>query len=103
MSKIVDITEKLNFEQKPVIKVKGESITVNNEAMAIIKIMPLLGSNPGPSEVYEICSTLFDKDDFEKISTLHLSFSDFKTLIKEAITMVIGEAQPGEAQIPATT
>ncbi len=41
MAKIVDITDKLNFEEKPQITVKGEIFTVNNEAETILKIIPL--------------------------------------------------------------
>ena len=36
MAKIVDITEKLDFEQKPQIKIKGDTLTVNNEAVTVL-------------------------------------------------------------------
>lgn len=33
MSKIIDITDKLNFEEKPIIKVKDVEIKANNDAV----------------------------------------------------------------------
>lgn len=103
MAKIVDITEKLNFEQKPIIKIKDEELTVNNEATAIIKIMPLFDGEMTASAVYEIFNTLFSEEDCKKITGLQLDFKDLSTLVMTAVSLVAGEAQPGEAQIPATT
>ena len=38
--KVIDITEKLNFAEKPKIIIKDTEITVNNSAVTILKIMP---------------------------------------------------------------
>lgn len=103
MAKVVDITEKLNFEEKPVIKVKGETLTVNNEAVALIEIMPLLDGVVTPTSIHKICGTIFSKEDYKKIEKMQLDIKDFSTLVLEAINLVTGETQPGEAQTPATT
>lgn len=103
MAKIVDITERLNFEQKPQIKIKNEILTVNNEAAAILKIMPLLDmEKPSLASVDKVCRTLFDETDFEKIEKLHLSFEDFATLTTTAISLVTGGSS-GEVVTHATT
>ncbi|MDE7390210.1 MAG: hypothetical protein K2M82_04635 [Lachnospiraceae bacterium] len=103
MAKIIDITEKLNFEQKPQIKIKNEILTVNNEAAAILEIMPLLDTKePTLANVDKICRTLFSEDDFVKIEKLHLSFGDFATLTTTAISLVTGD-NSGEAVTHATT
>ena len=39
--KIVDITEKLNFDENPVLKVKNVTIEVNSDAATVLKIMGL--------------------------------------------------------------
>ena len=36
--KIVDITEKLNFDENPVLKVKDVTIEVNSDAATVLKI-----------------------------------------------------------------
>ena len=38
MSKIIDITDKLNFEEKPIIKVKDVEIKANNDAVTMLII-----------------------------------------------------------------
>ena len=38
--KVIDITEKLNFTEKPKIIIRGTEITVNNSAVTMLKIMP---------------------------------------------------------------
>ena len=42
MAKIIDITDKLNFEQKPQIKIKDTVLTVNDEAVALLEILSLI-------------------------------------------------------------
>lgn len=103
MAKIVDITDKLNFEQKPQIKIKGEVLWVNDEAKAILEIMPLLDTDePNLASIDKICRTLFSEEDFAKIEKLHLNFKDFATLTTTAISLVTGD-NSGEWATPATT
>lgn len=103
MAKIVDITEKLNFEQKPQIKIKGDTLTVNNEAVTVLEIMPLFEKeDPSSEELLRTCRLLFSEGDFDKIKSLNLNFSDFTTLIRTALDLVTGTAE-GEGATRATT
>lgn len=103
MSKIIDITDKLNFEQKPQIKIKDTVITVNDEAVILLEILPKLSSNPTPEDIDKICKSLFEQSEHEKIKALKLNFKDFTTLIELAIEIIVGEEEPGEAVTLATT
>ena len=38
MSKIIDITNKLNFDEKPKLVIKGTEIEVNSDAISFIKM-----------------------------------------------------------------
>ena len=102
MSKIIDITDKLNFEEKPKLIIKGEEITVNDNAAGILRIIPML-DDITPGKVGKICSILFSDEDIEKIERLDLSFKDFSTVIQQAIAAVTGGDDEGEAETPATT
>ncbi len=102
MAKIIDITDKLNFEQKPQMKIKATVITVNDEAVAMLKIMPKMNENITPETIAEICDVLFDKPEIEKIQSLKLNFSGFIKLIEAAIELVAGTSS-GEAVTPGTT
>lgn len=104
MAKIIDITDKLNFEQKPQLKIKGTVIAVNDEAVTLLKILPRLNGNITPETIVEICEALFDKSEIEKIQSLKLNFSDFIKVIEAATELVAGTGtSSGEAVTHATT
>ena len=104
MSKTVDITEKLGFDQKPQIIVRGETLTVNDEAVVILKIMPLADEGSAAS-LLQICPLLFSEEDERKINDMHLNFRDFTTLVKTAIALATGTEDNAEGETPtrATT
>lgn len=109
MSKIIDITNKLNFEEKPIIKIKDVKIKANNDAMTMLKVVALFGENGKGVEVKNILAIydlLFDEENRKKIEALKLSFEDFSTLIMESAQSIINngeEPDEGETATPATT
>ena len=108
MSKIIDITDKLNFEEKPIIKVKDVEIKTNNDAVTMLKVIALFdndGEGMSVKNVLNIYNLLFDEENQQKIDSLKLSFEDFSTLVVEAAQAVINdnEEPEGETTTPATT
>ncbi|MEE0964181.1 MAG: hypothetical protein U0L73_08220 [Ruminococcus bromii] len=105
MSKIIDITNKLNFEEKPKILVKDTEIEVNNDAISFIKAIALFDSENGvsTSDLLSALELLFDEENREKIAKLHLSFADLSTVIKTATELIADNDSEGEIQTPATT
>lgn len=97
----VDITSKLNFEEKPELIIKDEAYKVNNEATAFLRLTPLM-ENPTPEAISKAYELIFDEAEREKLEKLKLSFADFQTVIIEAINLVV-EIDQGEALTPATT
>ncbi len=97
MAKVIDITEKLNFEQPPVLKIKDTELVVNDDAATMLKIMGILsGKEAGPKEIMEIYAYIFSEKDREKIESMKLSFDDFTTVINEAVNLIAGDSTPGE-------
>lgn len=105
MSKIIDITNKLNFEEKPKILVKGTEIEVNNDAISFIKAIALFDreNDISSSDILSALELLFDEENREKIAKLHLSFADLSTVIKTATELIADNDSEGEIQTPATT
>ena len=108
MSKIIDITDKLNFEEKPIIKVKDVEIKANNDAVTMLKVIALFdndGKGMSVKNVLDIYNLLFDEENQQKIDSLKLSFEDFSTLVVNAAQAIInnGEEVEGETTTPATT
>lgn len=105
MSKIIDITNKLNFDEKPKLVIKGTEIEVNNDAISFIKAIALFDSESGisSSDILSALELLFDEENREKIAKLHLSFADLSTVIKTGTELIADNDSEGEIQTPATT
>ena len=102
MSKIIDITDKLKFEEKPKFMVKGVEFEANNDAITIIKVTALLEDEGDLLKAYDL---LFDKENQEIVESLKLDMDDFIALIHRVATSVVnGDEEPeGETPTPATT
>ncbi len=98
MSKIVDITDKLEFDENPKLVVKGKELEVNADATTVLKIMGILGDgdNVQPSDVVKMYELIFSDADRKKIDKMKLQFSDFQTLVFSAINLITGEEESGE-------
>lgn len=108
MSKIIDITNKLNFEEKPIIKVKDVELEANNDAVTMLKVVAVLEDKEKGmpiSDILKVYDMLFDEDNQKKIEDLKLSMDDFATLIVQSATLIAngGEEAEGETMTPAMT
>jgi hypothetical protein len=105
MSKLIDITDKLNFEEKPSVRVKNVDLAINNDAVSMLKVAALFEDGNGKSkDVIEMYHLLFDESEREKIEKLKLNMHDFNALINESVKIATGNlTDEGEAQTPATT
>lgn len=98
MAKVVDITEKLDFQGNPKIKIKSTEIEVSADAATMLKVMGILSDekDPGPKEVISMYELMFSEKEREKIEKLKLNFKDFTTLVYTAIGLINGEDESGE-------
>lgn len=105
MSKLIDITDKLNFEEKPSVRVKNVDLAINNDAVSMLKVAALFEDGNGKSkDVIEMYHLLFDESEREKIEKLKLNIHDFNALISESAKIATGDlTDEGEVQTPATT
>lgn len=102
MARVIDITDKLNFEEKPKIAIKGQEFEVDDSATTFLKLIQMEKDDSDRlDDVYEL---LFDKATRNKIDKLKLNMRDFAVMIKEAIKAANGKNNnQGENQTPATT
>lgn len=108
MSKIIDITEKLNFEDRPIIKVKDIEIEANNDAVTMLKVIALFDNDKkekgmNVADILSAYTLLFDEDNQKKVENLNLSMTDFTTLIIESAGLLINgeDTTQGETKTPA--
>lgn len=107
MAKIVDLTDKLDSEEKPGIKIGKIVIKVNNDAKSVLLLMNLT-NREDISEVEQITkgiNLLFDAKERKKLDALNLNFKSYTEVFKEAMMLATGvdEDELGEEQTHTTT
>ena len=81
MAKVVDITDKLSFDENPKIRIKDEEFEVNTDARTMLEIMGVFSSK---------------EKDRKRIDRLKLTFKDFMKMIEESMALIMGEDSQGE-------
>lgn len=101
--KIIDITDRLNFAEKPKIKIRNVEITVNDRAVSILRLMPKLNkANVSLDDIMDTINELVSEEDIKKLESLDLSFEDFITFFESAIELITGNIE-GEVLTRTTT
>lgn len=104
MAKIVDITEKLNFEERPQLVIKGITVEVNDRAADVLKLMQIYAENGNdPASLKKMYDILFTKKDRDKIDKLDLGLGDFTQVIMASVNIAVGDGSEGENQTRITT
>ena len=89
--KRLDITEKLTFEEKPILVIKDKEIELDNRAPTVLKVLGLMGEEAGAKEILQAYHLMFDEQARKVVDALCLSFNDFATLIHSAVHLVAGD------------
>ena len=93
MARKVDITEKLSFEENPILVIKGKELEVNTDAETVLKLMGTIGDteNTSQKEVLNMYELIFPESSRNVIRDLALSFNDLKLVIQEAMSLITEE------------
>lgn len=93
MARRVDITEKLNFDENPILVVKGTDLEVNTDAETVLKLIGIMGDDENASQkaVLDMYELIFPESSRKAIKALSLHFNDLKTVIQEAMELVTEE------------
>ncbi|MCD8050581.1 MAG: hypothetical protein LUE89_02740 [Clostridiales bacterium] len=104
MAKIVDITDKLSFEGNPVLKIRDVELMVNGDAATMLKIMALKNDGLNDEQkTLRMIDLLLPEESQVKLEALKLPFSDYSIVLTEAMNLVTGEDEPGEAETHTMT
>lgn len=91
MARVIDITNKLDFEEKPKITIQGQSFEVNDSAETMLKLMGLFDDKPESEAVPAAYKLMFSEKDRQKLKKLNLNFQSFMTLIETAMDLIRGK------------
>lgn len=103
MAKVVDITDKLSFDENPKLRIKDVEVTVNADAETMLRIMGAFGNESEMQASLKAYDLMFSEKDRKKINGLKLPAKSLMTLIQEAMNLVMGEDDQGEDQTRTTT
>lgn len=91
MAKVVDITEKLSFDENPKLRIRGEELEINADAATVLKILDIMGDGqPGVRDTIKCMSLLMDQKSREKLDAMKLSFADYMAVINKAMNLAAG-------------
>lgn len=92
MARVYNITDKLDFQDNPVLKIKDVEVEVNTDAKSILKVMSIIGDgeNITPDDILAVFEIIFSKTEQKKVEKLNLQFSDFQTVVLTAINIAAG-------------
>lgn len=93
MAKVVDITDKLDFDSNPKIKIKDKEYEINADAETVLKVMGQFGEHGelSPASIVKIYDLIFNEKDRKEITKMKLQYTDFQTVIMSAIDLITGE------------
>lgn len=95
---IYSLTDKLNFDENPKIKIKNKTVEVQSDAETVLSLLDIL-QNKGEMEVtLEAANLLFSEKDKNVIKSLKLGFKDYITLIGTATSLALGEDPDSEGE-----
>lgn len=96
MAKVVDITDKLSFDENPKIVIKGELFEINADARTMLEIMGIFSEKSQGEASLLAYEKMFCEKDRERIDKMNLPFKDFMKIIEISMDMIMGEGEEGE-------
>ena len=93
MAKVIDITEKLDFDSNPKLVIKGKEVEVNADAETVLKIMGEFGDkgDASPKSILSMYELIFSDRSRKELEKMKLSFKDLTTVVHAAMELIIGE------------
>lgn len=95
---VYDLTEKLKFNEDPILVIKDKELTVKSDAEVVLRLMDLLQTKGEIAGATEAMSLLLSPADLKKLSALHLKTDDYVTVMHAAINLALGSDPEEEEQ-----
>lgn len=103
MSKVVNITDKLNFEENPALQIGDMTVEVHADAEMVLRLMGTLKGKDDVdiNAVTEMMKLLFDPEAVQQLCAMErdgkkLSARSLMVIVQEGMNLVIGDDSPGE-------
>lgn len=90
----LNITEKLSFEEKPILTIKDKDFVVDDSAPTVLKIMDILDDGePTAKDISDVANLIFGDEGIAELYKLKLNFNDFTEVVMSAVNLILGETE----------
>lgn len=96
MAKVVDITEKLSFDENPRLKIRDVEVEVNADAETMLKIMGEFANKNEMQASLGAFDFMFSEKEKKKILKQKPAAKDLMEIIQCAMNLIMGEEEQGE-------
>lgn len=86
-----NLTEKMKFDQDPVITIKDIEVSVKSDAETVLELLDVIENKGEMAALSQCLDLLFSPADQKKIKRLGLKMDDFVLLIQTATALAVGE------------
>lgn len=108
MARVIDITDKLNFEENPRIVIMGREFSVNSDAKTMLLVMNAFGTETEAKAINTAINLLFGEAAMEEMCAIEkegrkLNMADLGIIVSTAMDLITGGDGEGETQTHTTT
>lgn len=96
---LYSLTDKLNFNDRPQVEIKGKILTIDNSATTVLKLMDTVQTQGELAGAHTVLDLLFSAKDKKVIEGLNLSIDDFIKFCEVCMDLALGndpDAKQGE-------
>lgn len=98
MAKVVNITDKLEFETNPIMEIGTLEVEVHADAETMLRLMEVFAKESELEAVGKAMDLIFDPEDVKAICNLKrngkkLSAKSLMVIVQEAMNLVMGESE----------
>ena len=102
MSKTIDITDKLSFDDNPVLRIGDQEFEVNADAETVLRIIGALRNQDQAQAMLDAMNLMFTPEDIDRITKIKdkkgrpLTGTSLAAIIQTAVGLVVGGGDSGE-------
>lgn len=98
MAKVVNITDKLSFEENPRIQIRDKEFEINADAETVLLIMGDFSDKSQTEAALSAYKRMFNEEDRNAISEMKLPFKDLMVIIEESMNLATGREEDTEGE-----
>ena len=92
-----DLTEKLKFNDDPVLAIGDTELTVHTDAETVLKLIDALQGGDDSQIVRMAPEMLLSEKDRKQLRSLHLKMDDYTTVVKTIVQLATGADPDSES------